>query len=273
MLRLNDTFTRLRRNRQKALITFITAGHPNPQLTVDLMHTLVEAGTDIIELGVPFSDPMADGPVIQRASEKALTHGVSLADVLDMVSRFRRTDMTTPIVLMGYANPIEAYGRERFVKTAADSGVDGVLTVDYPPEESAEFVDLLNAHGIAPIFTVAPTTGSSRLGNVLAVAQGFLYYVALCGVTGASHVDIDNLAGRIEPLRKLTRLPIAVGFGINSPEKARQAALSADAIVVGSRIVQEIENSPEEEVLSNVFKLIRAMHDAIQQERNEYELV
>ncbi|MCX7673385.1 MAG: tryptophan synthase subunit alpha [Thiobacillaceae bacterium] len=263
MSRISTCFERLRAQGRKALIPFITAGDPSPELTVPLMHALVAGGADIIELGVPFSDPMADGPVIQRSSERALAHGVSLRRVLAMVETFRRTDVTTPVVLMGYANPIEAMGYEPFARDAADAGVDGVLTVDYPPEEAARLVAVLQRHGLDAIFLLAPTTPPARVDAVTAQASGFIYYVSLKGVTGAAHLDIDAVAARLPAIRVRTGLPVGVGFGIRDPEAAQRVAQVADAVVIGSRIVQEIESSPPETVTENVRNLVAAFRNAI----------
>src|SRR5512135_2730916 len=243
MSRIQTAFEKLRQHNRKALIPFITAGDPDPKSTVPLMHALVEAGADVIELGVPFSDPMADGPTIQRASERALKHGVSLHDVLDMVAAFRKKDVSTPIVLMGYGNPIEAMGWETFAKRCAEAGVDGVLTVDFPPEESHEAFGHLQRHGIDPIFLLAPTTSDERIAEVAKLARGYVYYVSLKGVTGAGHLDKDEIARKIPQLRKHISLPIGVGFGIRDAETAHAVARRCDGVVVGSRIVQEIENS------------------------------
>jgi tryptophan synthase alpha chain len=206
------------------------------------MHALVAAGADVIELGVPFSDPMADGPVIQRASERALAQGVGLKDVLATVADFRRTDKVTPIVLMGYANPIEAMGTATFVDRACDAGVDGVLVVDCPHEEAGEFAALLGARGIAPIFLVAPTTPEARIAAVARVARGYVYYVSLKGVTGAGHLDTADVARRLADIRRHVSVPVGVGFGIRDAASAQAIAAHADAVVIGTRIIQEIES-------------------------------
>jgi len=206
------------------------------------MHALVAAGADVIELGVPFSDPMADGPVIQRASERALAQGVGMKDVLATVAAFRRTDTVTPVVLMGYANPIEAMGPSSFVDRARDAGVDGVLVVDYPPEEAGEFATLLGARDIAPIFLIAPTTPEARIDAVARVARGYVYYVSLKGVTGAGHLDTADVARRLADIRRHVSLPVGVGFGIRDAASAQAIAAHADAVVIGSRIIQEIES-------------------------------
>ncbi len=263
MSRIQTVFDALKQARRKALIPFITAGDPNPQLTVPLMHGLVDGGADIIELGVPFSDPMADGPTIQRASERALKHKVSLRDVLSMVAEFRQRNTTTPVVLMGYGNPIEAMGWEAFSQRCAEVGVDGVLTVDFPPEESSDAFAHLDRHNIDPIFLLAPTTASARVASVVGAARGFIYYVSLRGVTGAANLDLADVAGKVAAIRDRTSLPIGVGFGVRDAATARAIAAIADAVVVGSRTVQEIESSSEESVVANVKKLIAELRAAI----------
>jgi tryptophan synthase alpha chain len=263
MSRIDATFEQLKLHGRKALIPFITAGDPAPGLTVPLMHALVEAGADILELGVPFSDPMADGPTIQRSSERALAHGVGLNNILSMVAEFRRSNSTTPIVLMGYANPIEVMGYETFVRRAQENGVDGVLTVDYPPEECADFVASLINRGIAPIFLVSPTTKDSRVADVAKLARGFVYYVSLKGVTGATHLDLAEVKRKLANLRKRLSLPLGVGFGIRDGAMAKAVAEFADAVVIGSRIVQTIEQSSQETVISNVTALVREIRTAM----------
>ncbi|PKO26310.1 MAG: tryptophan synthase subunit alpha [Betaproteobacteria bacterium HGW-Betaproteobacteria-8] len=263
MSRIQSTFAKLAQQNKKALIPYITAGDPHPKHTVNLMHALVESGADMIELGVPFSDPMADGPVIQRASERALAHHVGLGDVLEMVRNFRSEDAETPIILMGYANPVEAMGIETFVDHAKAVGVDGVLTVDYPPEECTEFVALLKSRDIDPIFLLSPTTEASRIDTIVQQASGFVYYVSLKGVTGSQNLDIAQVTERLRGIRNKTRLPIGVGFGVRDAATARQVAVIADAIVVGSRMVQEIENSSEQELLSNLATLTSELRVAI----------
>ena len=265
MSRIQTTFDKLKQHQRKALIPFFTAGDPNPALTVPLLHALVEAGADIIELGVPFSDPMADGPTIQRASERALKHHVGLHHVLDMVAEFRRSDAETPIVLMGYGNPIEAMGWETFARRCAEVGVDGVLTVDFPPEESHEVFAYLTMHGIDPIFLLAPTSTDARVARVAKQARGYVYYVSLKGVTGAGHLDLDAIAQKIPQLRKHIQLPIGVGFGIRDAATALAVAKLCDGVVVGSRIVQEIENSTEQNVVANVGKLVKELRQAVDQ--------
>lgn len=265
MSRIDNTFDRLKKQQRRALIPFFTAGDPSLQLTVPLMHGLVEAGADVLELGVPFSDPMADGPVIQRASERALKKGMSLRGVLDMVAEFRKQDATTPVVLMGYGNPVEAMGWETFAKRCAEVGVDGVLTVDFPPEESHDAFEHLQRHGIAPIFLLAPTTDEARIKQVAKLARGYVYYVSLKGVTGAGNLDLSAIEQKMPQLRKHLNLPIGVGFGIRDAATAQAVARLCDGVVVGSRIVQEIEASTEQNVVANVGKLVRELRQAIDQ--------
>jgi tryptophan synthase alpha chain len=244
MNRIDTTFARLRTAGRTALIPYVTAGDPSRAATLPIMQKLVAAGADIVELGVPFSDPMADGPVIQRASERALAQGVGLADVLAIVEAFRRTDATTPIVLMGYANPIEAMGPATFADRAQGAGVDGVLVVDYPPEEAGDFVALLGARGLAPIFLLSPTTPDARIAAVARIARGYVYYVSLKGVTGAGNLDPAEVGRKLAGIRRHVRIPVGVGFGIRDAAGARAIAALADAVVIGSRIIQEIEAGP-----------------------------
>jgi len=263
MSRIAATFSALKQQGKKALIPFITAGDPSPAQTVPLMHKLVEAGADILELGVPFSDPMADGPTIQRASERALKHGVSLRDVLAMTIEFRKTNQTTPVVLMGYANPIEAMGYEPFAQAAGSAGVDGVLTVDYPPEECVALAALLQQHEIDPIFLLSPTTPEQRILQVAKLARGFIYYVSLKGVTGSANLDLQEVGQKIPAIRSAANLPVGVGFGIRDEETAKAVAQFADAVVIGSRIVQEIENSQQDTMLVNVYNLVKGFRTAM----------
>ena len=241
MSRIEKRFAELRAANRAALVPFVTAGDPEPGATVPLMHALVEAGADLIELGVPFSDPMADGPVIQKACERALRYGTSLRDVLGMVAEFRKTDTTTPVVLMGYLNPVERMGYVPFAEVAREAGLDGLLTVDLPPEESEEVVGLLENSGIDPIFLVAPTTSDERIDHIARAARGFIYYVSLKGVTGSQSLDTSALAARLEALRTHTGLPLGVGFGIRDAATAAQVAQVADAVVVGSALVRLAE--------------------------------
>ena len=266
MSRLTPTFDRLKQNQRKALIPFITAGDPSPDFTVPLMHAMVAAGADIIELGVPFSDPMADGPVIQRASERALRHHMNLTRSIEMVSCFREVDATTPIVLMGYLNPIESMGYANFVSAAAKAGVDGVLTVDMPPEEAHDMIAALTEVSIDPIFLLAPTSSNARIQAINAVAKGYLYYVSLKGVTGASHMDVRQVEQKLHDIRQLTRLPIGVGFGVKDAATAAAIAAMADAVVVGSALIQCIEaglgkDAPIQERIVAMLASMRAAMD------------
>ena len=256
MSRIQTAFARLAGEGRKALIPFITAGDPDAALTVPLMQALVDAGADIIELGVPFSDPMADGPTIQRASERALARGMTLKKVLQRVTAFRTQDDRTPVVLMGYANPIEAMGLERFAEAAAQSGVDGVLVVDYPPEEAETFAAAVKAHGMDPIFLLAPTSTAARIAQVAEVASGYVYYVSLAGVTGSGALNVEAVAERLPLIREKTGLPVGVGFGIRDAATASRIAGFADAVVVGSRIIEEIEKSTAETACANVRALV-----------------
>jgi len=263
MSRIQSTFATLKANNKKALIPYITAGDPHPKFTVELMHAMVKSGADIIELGVPFSDPMADGPVIQRASERALIHKVGLRKVLALVKEFRINDDNTPVVLMGYANPIEAMGAAAFAAIAKESGVDGVLTVDYPPEECEGFIAELNKHDIDSIFLLSPTTEAKRIDLVVKQATGFLYYVSLKGVTGAANLDVEEVKARVANIRKQTSLPVGVGFGVKDAATAKSVAAFADAVVVGSRTVLTIEQSSEETLVANISALIEELRSAI----------
>lgn len=263
MSRITATFAHLANKRRKALIPFITAGDPSPEITIQLMHTMVEAGADIIELGVPFSDPMADGPTIQRASERALAQGVSLRQVLAIAKQFRQKNSDTPVVLMGYANPIESMGIDTFAEAAQGSGIDGVLVVDYPPEEATLFARAICARQIDPIYLLSPTSTTERFRQIAALAKGYVYYVSLKGVTGAGHLDVASVAERILLIRSMVGLPVGVGFGIRDAQTARQLAETADAIVVGSRLIEEIEQSTPETVCVRVGSLVRDLRQGI----------
>jgi tryptophan synthase alpha chain len=263
MSRIQGRFEALARERRKALIPYITAGDPHPSLTVPLMRALVEAGADILELGVPFSDPMADGPVIQRAGERALKHGVGLPDVLRLAEEFRKADATTPVVLMGYANPIEAMGVEKFIAAAKAAGVDGVIVVDYPPEECGDFAAAAKRAAIDPVFLLAPTSTDRRIEEVARVGSGYLYYVSLRGVTGASHLDLSEVSARIPRIRAATRLPIGVGFGIRDADSARRVAQAADAVVIGSRLIQEIEAAGSDQAVARVKTFLKPIRQAL----------
>jgi len=240
--RMAVRFKALQQQSRTALIPFVTAGDPEPGATVAIMKTMVAAGADIIELGIPFSDPMAEGPVIQRASERALEHHVSLRDVLQMVSEFRQFDADTPVVLMGYLNPVEVMGYQVFADEASEAGADGVITVDLPPEEGLDYVAALRARHLDPIFLVAPTSTDARMATICEQAGGFVYYVSLKGVTGAASLDVAVVADKVAQIRRHTDMPIGVGFGIKDAATAAQVALLADAVVIGSALVQRVED-------------------------------
>jgi tryptophan synthase alpha chain len=268
MSRIDSRFASLRARGRKALIPFLTAGDPQPRATVPLLHALVAAGADLLEIGVPFSDPMADGPVIQRASERALAQGVTLHGVLDMVAAFRADDAETPVILMGYLNPIEAFGYAEFATAAAQAGVDGILTVDAPPEEADPLVQALRGAGLDPIFLVAPTSGAERIARICTLASGFVYYVSFKGVTGSGGFDLAAIAAKLEAIRAVTRLPLGVGFGISDAERAAAVAQVADAVIVGSALVRQIEAHPDDlaaatAAMTRLLGSMRAAIDAV----------
>lgn len=263
MSRIQSTLAALTANKRKGLIPFITAGDPAPELTVPLMHALVAGGADILELGVPFSDPMAEGPVIQRACERALKFNIGMQDVLGFVREFRKTNSNTPIVLMGYANPIERMGQTAFVLAAKEAGVDGTIVVDYPPEECEEFAATLKANDMDAIFLLAPTSTEERIQQVAKVGSGFSYYVSLKGVTGAANIDTQEVAQRIAAIRKHVKLPIGVGFGIRDGATAKAVAAVSDAVVIGSRIIQELENTPREKAVEAVQTFVAGIRKAL----------
>jgi tryptophan synthase alpha chain len=267
MSRIAGTLAALQAQGRKALIPYVTAGFPQADVTPELMHAMVDAGADIIELGVPFSDPMADGPVIQRAGERALAHGVGMAQVLAMVREFRAHDDRTPVVLMGYANPVERYdqrhGSSAFIRDAAAAGVDGVLIVDYPPEECAEFAAALRAQGLDLIFLLAPTSTEARMAEVGRLAGGYVYYVSLKGVTGAGHLDTAAVEQMVPRIRAHVSVPVGVGFGIRDADTARAISRVADAVVIGTRIIQLIENEPRERVAETAAGFLRGIRSAL----------
>jgi tryptophan synthase alpha chain len=246
MSRIEQTFAALKAQHKTGLVTFITAGDPGPEMTVPLMHAMVAGGANVLELGVPFSDPMAEGPVIQRACERALKFGIGMNDVFNFVREFRQKDATTPVVLMGYANPIERMGASAFIKNAKDAGADGAIVVDYPPEECEAFASEMKANGLDVIFLLAPTSTTERVKQVARHGSGFSYYVSLKGVTGAGGIDTEDVARRVAAIREHVKLPIGVGFGIRDAQTAKAVAAVADAVVIGSRIIQELENTPKE---------------------------
>jgi tryptophan synthase alpha chain len=267
--RITARFDALKAAGRKALIPYVTAGDPFVDTTVEILHALAAGGADVIELGVPFSDPMADGPVIQKASERALARGITLTQVLAMARDFRRDDDATPLVLMGYANPIERYGIDRFVADARDAGVDGVLVVDYPPEECETFASALKAAGLDPIFLLAPTSTEARMAQVGRIASGYVYHVSLKGVTGAGHLDTAAVAEAVPRIRRHVSLPIGVGFGIRDAATAQAVARVADAVVIGSRLVQILETEPRNRVAAaarGFMAEIRQALDALNEE-------
>ncbi|WP_446811038.1 tryptophan synthase subunit alpha [Methylomonas sp. 2BW1-5-20] len=265
MSRLANKFAELKASGRKALIPFITAGDPYPEFTVPLLHEMVVAGADVIELGVPFSDPMADGPVIQRASERALSHHVGLRKVLSMAMEFRKTDQDTPLVLMGYLNPIEIMGYEDFANAVQRADVDGVLTVDLPPEESEACVSLLRERGIDQIFLLAPNTNAERIQKMDAVGSGYLYYVSLKGVTGAGHLDTADVEQKLQLIRENTGLPVGVGFGVKDAETAKTIAAIADGVVVGSALISKIEANLDDpqQAKQEIIALLKSMRLAM----------
>lgn len=270
MSRINPTFAALKAQKRKALIPFVTAGFPYADITPELMHGMVAAGADVIELGVPFSDPSADGPVIQKAGDKALALGIGLRQVLEMVRVFRQKNSATPVVLMGYANPIERYnqlhpaqGDNAFARDAAAAGVDGVLVVDYPPEECESFAAALKAHGLDLIFLLAPTSTESRMAQIARVASGYVYYVSLKGVTGAGTLDTGAVEAMLPRIRQHVKVPVGVGFGIRDAATARAISKVADAVVIGSRIIQLIDKQPRDQVVRVASDFLREIRTAL----------
>ncbi|MFV2054990.1 MAG: tryptophan synthase subunit alpha [Thiohalomonadales bacterium] len=265
MSRISNCLAAVKKNHKKALIPYITAGDPSADISLALMHALVCAGADIIELGVPFSDPMADGPIIQRAAERALQHHFSLRQVLQLVKQFRATDLETPVVLMGYLNPLEIMGIESFCESAQDVGVDGVLTVDMPPEEAQEWISALIRKDIDPIFLIAPTTDAARITLISDSCRGYLYYVAVKGTTGAGNLDVTQVTDKLAQIRKLSKLPVAVGFGIKDAVSANAIAAIADAVVVGSAVIQRVEQnlSDSSKIVAEVKSFIQSLRTAM----------
>lgn len=266
--RIETTFKNLATQKRKALIPFVTAGFPFADITPELMHAMVAGGADVIELGVPFSDPSADGAVIQKAGDLALSFGIGMVQILAMVREFRQTNTTTPVVLMGYANPIERYDQKHardgvesaFVVDAAAAGVDGVLIVDYPPEECETFAANLRKHGMDLIFLLAPTSTEERMQQVAAVASGYVYYVSLKGVTGSGALDVDSVAAKLPLIRQHIHVPVGVGFGIRDAATAKKIAQVADAVVIGSKIIQLIENAPRDQVCAIAQAFLTEIH-------------
>ncbi|MBL0423220.1 tryptophan synthase subunit alpha [Ramlibacter sp. AW1] len=267
MSRIEPTFERLKQQGRKALIPYVTAGFPYADVTPSLMQTMCDAGADVIELGVPFSDPMADGPVIQKAGERALALGIGLAQVLQMVRDFRRENADTPVVLMGYANPVERYelrhGPGSFARDAAEAGVDGLLIVDYPPEECEAFAAQLREHGLDLIFLLAPTSTDERMRQVARVASGYVYYVSLKGVTGAGHLDTDAVEQMLPRIRAQVSVPVGVGFGIRDAQTARAVGRVADAVVIGTKLIQLIDGQPRDQVGPAAARFIAEIRQAL----------
>jgi tryptophan synthase alpha chain len=265
MSRLAATFEQLAKSGRKALIPFVTAGDPNPDFTLPLMHEMVKAGVDVIELGVPFSDPMADGPVIQRASERALAHKMSLTKTLALVAEFRKTNQQTPVVLMGYLNPIEAMGYEGFANAAQRADIDGVLTVDLPPEEGEHCAALLKERGIDTIFLLAPNSSGDRIEKMSAVGSGYLYYVSLKGVTGAGHLNAADVETKLKQIQAITAIPIAIGFGVKDAETAKTIAGLGNGVVVGSALISKIESNLDnlDKAKAEIIGLLSAMRQAM----------
>jgi tryptophan synthase alpha chain len=267
MSRISTTLQALQAQGRKALIPYVTAGFPFADVTPELMHSMVDAGADIIELGVPFSDPSADGPVIQKAGDKALAMGIGTVQVLNMVRHFRQTNIQTPVVLMGYANPVERYdlkhGADSFIRDAAQAGVDGVLIVDYPPEECVDFAAKLRAQQMDLIFLLAPTSTDARMQQVAKVASGYVYYVSLKGVTGSGALDTDAVEAMLPRIRQHVSVPVGVGFGIRDAQTAKTIGRVADAVVIGSKIIQLIENEPRDQVGPVAAQFLRTIRVAL----------
>ncbi|MDN5843429.1 MAG: tryptophan synthase subunit alpha [Alcaligenaceae bacterium] len=271
-IRLSAVFQAL--SGRTALIPYITAGDPLVSSTPDLMHALAKAGADVIELGVPFSDPMADGPVIQQAGERAIAAGVGLKDVLDIVAEFRTQDTDTPVVLMGYANPIESMGQAAFAQAAGRAGVDGVLVVDYTPEESVDFTRLLADSGLDPIFLLAPTSTEARMAQLAGLARGYVYYVSLKGVTGAGNLDTEDVRRHVERIRHHISIPVGVGFGIRDAQSAQQLAQCADAVVIGSALIKVIEQASidhgKEQAVIAAARWLGDIHQALSEVKKDH---
>ena len=267
MSRIAATFDALKKDGRRALIPYVTAGFPYADITPELMHGMVAAGADVIELGVPFSDPMADGPVIQKAGEDALAMGIGMKQVLAMVAAFRQQDTATPVVLMGYANPVERYdlvhGKKAFIRDASAAGVDGLLVVDYPPEECEGFAAELKAASIDLIFLLAPTSTSERMAQVARIASGYVYYVSLKGVTGAGHLDTEAVGQMIPRIREHVNIPVGVGFGIRDARTAQAVGSGADAVVIGTKIIQLIDGQPREKVVPAVREFLAGIREAL----------
>jgi tryptophan synthase alpha chain len=273
MSRITATLQRLQQQGRKALMPYVTVGDPFADATPDIVQGLVDGGADIIELGVPFSDPMADGPVVQKASERALARGIGMPQVLDAVRAIRRGNAQTPLVLMGYANPIERFdqrhGAGAFVRAAADAGVDGLLVVDYPPEECEAFAASLKQAGLDPIFLLAPTSTDARIQQVARIASGYVYYVSLKGVTGAGHLDVSTVAQAMPRIKAHVKVPVGVGFGIRDAASACAVAEVADAVVIGSRLVQLLEAEPRDNVAAAARAFMAGIRSALDSKKDQ----
>lgn len=264
MNRISACLAKAKNNKRKALVTYIVAGDPNKDITLPAMKKLVEAGADIIELGVPFSDPMAEGPVIQRGHERALEHKVSLKDCIELVRAFRESDQETPVVLMGYANPVERMGYQTFAEVASEAGLDGVLTVDLPPEEAADVNGIFKDHGLESIFLLAPTSQQKRVQQVAELAGGFVYYVSLKGVTGAGNLDVESVKTKVSEIHNACELPVMVGFGIKDGESAKAVAVHAEGVVVGSALVNIMgDGGSNEEILAGISERVQSIRSAL----------
>lgn len=263
MSRLATRFEQLKSQQRKALVSYVMAGDPAPQVTVPLLHRMVEAGVDVVELGLPFSDPMADGPVIALAAERALAGGTSTLDALNMVKEFREQDQDTPVVLMGYLNPVEVIGYAQFIAHAKACGVDGILLVDLPPEEAGDFAELLKQQDMDQIFLLAPTSTDQRIQHVVKQASGFIYYVSLKGVTGAASLDVAAAAERIEKIKQFTTVPVGVGFGISDAASAKAMGSVADAVIVGSAFVKEFATLAPEQAVEQTVNKVKELRAAL----------
>lgn len=257
MSRIKKTFSKLKLFKKKALITFITAGDPNPNYTLNIMNTLVESGADIIEIGIPFSDPMSEGKIIQKSHERSLKFNTNIKDIFKYVYKFRKFNKTTPLILMGYANPIEKIGINNFINKAKNSDIDGVIIVDYPPEECKKFTKKIKNKNIDHIFLLSPTSNEKRIKKISKISNGFIYYISLNGITGSKNIKINNLKKKIKIIKKYSKLPINIGFGINNLYTIEKIKKFTNGIIIGSKIIKEIENSSEENLLYNIRNLIK----------------
>ncbi len=263
MSRLSSCYEKLRAENKKALVPYIVVGDPDIETSLELMHAMVKAGANIIELGVPFSDPMAEGPSIQLAHERALKHNTSLKDVLTLVKKFREKDQDTPVLLMGYLNPYEIFGYDALAVAANNAGVDAFLVVDLPPEEAADFKAACSAFEIDLIFLIAPTTTQARMQAINAQASGFIYYVSLKGVTGAGHIDLEEVENKVSEIKGICELPVNVGFGIKDADSAAQLSNVADGVIVGSKLVDQCVKGDREIIIKSITDILKDMRQAI----------